>query len=84
MKSCPYRFVACESYDYWWALNGAPYDIRFSVLGTGETNGYHTHEYRNQTEPMAIKTYGSLLSFEGSLAGNPGVATFTHNFIGYV
>ncbi len=86
MKSCPYGFVAGESYIYRWTnLNEAPYDIRFSVLGTGETNGYHTHEYQNQTaEPWTIKTYGSLLSFEGPLAGNPESATFTHNFIGYV
>ena len=86
MKSCPYGSVDGESVSYRWTdLNEAPYDIRFSVLGTGETNGYHTYAYRNQTaETWTIKTYGSLLSFEGPLAGNPGFATFTHNFIGYV
>ena len=87
MKSCPYGFVdgAVDRRDMWTGLVKAPYDIRFSVLGTGETNGYHTHEYQNQiTGPWTIKTYGSLLSFEGPLAGNPESATFTHNFIGYV
>ena len=86
MKSCPYGFVDGKSFSSMWTgLVKVPYDIRFSVLGTGETNGYHTHEYQNQTTgPWTIKTYGSLLSFEGPLAVNPGFATFTHNFIGYV
>ena len=86
MKSCPYGFVdGKSSSSMWTGLVKVPYDIRFSVLGTGETNGYHTHEYQNQTTgPWTIKTYGSLLSFEGPLAVNPGFATFTHNFIGYV
>ena len=86
MKSCPYGFVDGKSFSSMWTgLVKAPYDIRFSVLGTGETNGYHTHEYQNQTAgSWTIKTYGSLLSFEGPLAVNPGFATFTHNFIGYV
>ena len=86
MKSCPYGFVDGKSFSSMWTgLVKAPYDIRFSVLGTGETNGYHTHEYKTQTTgSWTIKTYGSLLSFEGPLAVNPGFATFTHNFIGYV
>ena len=86
MKSYPYGYDGAADYrDMWTGLVKAPYDIRFSVLGTGETNGYHTHEYQTKlTEPWTIKTYGSLLSFEGPLAVNPGFATFTHNFIGYV
>ena len=86
MKSCPYGYDGGKSASYMWTdLGKVPYDIRFSVLGTGETNGYHTHEYQTKlTEPWTIKTYGSLLSFEGPLAVNPGFVTFTHNFIGYV
>ena len=86
MKSCSYWYDAGVNYpDMWTGVVKAPYDIRFSVLGTGETNGYHTHEYQTKlTEPWTIKTYGSLLSFEGPLAVNPEFATFTHNFIGYV
>ena len=62
-----------------------PYDIRFSVLGDGETNGYHTYYHKAVfTDPWKIKTYGNFLAFEGSLVGSPEVATVTHNIIGYV
>lgn len=49
MKSCPYGFDGDSARFMWTEPNKVPYDIRFSVLGTGETNGYHTHEYQNQT-----------------------------------
>ena len=86
MKSYPYGYDGAVDYrDMWTGRVKVPYDIRFSVLGTGETNGYHTHEYQNQTEgSWTIKTYGSLLSCEGTLAVNPVLDTFTYNFIGYV